>query len=83
MLAGINMAKLISDETLLILPTETMLGALTHYITSAEQKHFQPINSNWAIVKEMDIPKKIRKNKKEKNKILSDRAIESLKIFLK
>ena len=83
MLAGINMARLISGETPLRLPTETMLGALTHYITSAEQKHFQPINSNWAIVKEMDIPKKIRKNKKEKNKILSDRAIESLKTFLK
>ena len=78
MLSGINMARLITDKPLLQLPTETMLGALTHYITSPQQKHFQPINSNWAIVKEMDIPKKIRKNKKEKNKILSDRAITTL-----
>lgn len=79
MLAGINMAKLLSGEPMPELPTETMLGALTHYITEPLQKHFQPINSNWAIVKEMDIPKKIRKNKKEKNKILSDRAIEVLR----
>ena len=79
MLAGVNMAKLLSGEPMLELPTETMLGALTHYITEPQQKHFQPINSNWAIVKEMDIPKKIRKNKKEKNKILSDRAIEVLR----
>jgi len=57
------------------------LGALTHYITEPQQKHFQPINSNWAIVKEMDIPKKIRKNKKEKNKILADRAIDTLNQF--
>ena len=78
MLSGINMARLMTDKPLLQLPTETMLGALTHYITSPQQKHFQPINSNWAIVKEMDIPKKIRKNKKEKNKILSDRAITTL-----
>ncbi len=78
MLSGINMACLMTDKPLLQLPTETMLGALTHYITSPQQKHFQPINSNWAIVKEMDIPKKIRKNKKEKNKILSDRAITTL-----
>lgn len=78
MLAGINMAKLVCGEELLELPTETMLGALTHYITSPVQKHFQPINSNWAIVKEMDIPRKIRKNKKEKNKILSERAITTL-----
>ena len=78
LLAGINMACHIKGEELLVLPTETMLGALTNYITSPVQKHFQPINSNWAIVKEMDIPKKIRKNKKEKNKILSDRALEVL-----
>ena len=78
MLSGINMARLITDKPLLQLPTETMLGALTHYITEPQQKHFQPINSNWAIVKEMDIPKKIRKNKKEKNKILSDRSIQTL-----
>ncbi len=82
MLSGINMARLITDKPLLQLPTETMLGALTHYITSPQQKHFQPINSNWAIVKEMDIPKKIRKNKKEKNKILSDRALSSLESIL-
>lgn len=78
LLAGINMARHIKGEELLVLPTETMLGALTNYITSPVQKHFQPINSNWAIVKEMDIPKKIRKNKKEKNKILSDRSLEVL-----
>ena len=78
LLAGINMARHINGEELLVLPTETMLGALTNYITSPVQKHFQPITSNWAIVKEMDIPKKIRKNKKEKNKILSDRALEVL-----
>ena len=78
MLSGVNMARLITDKPLLQLPTETMLGALTHYITSPQQKHFQPINSNWALVKEMDIPKKIRKNKKEKNKILSDRSIQTL-----
>ncbi len=78
LLAGLNMARHINGEELLVLPTETMLGALTNYITSPVQKHFQPINSNWAIVKEMDIPKKIRKNKKEKNKILSDRALEVL-----
>lgn len=83
MLAGINMSKLVGGEELLELPTETMLGALTHYITSPVQKHFQPINSNWAIVKEMDIPKKIRKNKKEKNKILSDRAVEVLESICK
>ena len=83
LLAGINMARTLKNQPLLNLPPECMLGALTHYITEPQQKHFQPINSNWAIVKEMDIPKKIRKNKKEKNTILSNRSIETLNEFLK
>lgn len=83
LLAGINMAKYIKEEELLTLPTETMLGALMNYITNPEQTKFQPINSNWAIVKEIDLPKQIRKNKKEKNTILSNRSIETLTEFLK
>jgi methylenetetrahydrofolate--tRNA-(uracil-5-)-methyltransferase len=74
LLAGINMARSISNEPLLHLPPETMLGALTHYITEPQQKHFQPINSNWAIVKEMDIPKLVLVNLKTKHL--------SLRIFL-
>ncbi len=79
MLAGINMAKLLKDEPLLELPKITMLGALTHYISDSEQKHFQPINSNWGIVEEINVDKKIRKNKKLKNEMLSNRSIEYLK----
>ena len=83
LLAGLNMAKYIKGAELLTLPTETMLGALMNYITNHEQTNFQPINSNWAIVKEIDLPKQIRKNKKEKNTILSNRSIETLTEFLK
>lgn len=83
LLAGLNMAKYIKGEELLTLPTETMLGALMNYITNPEQTKFQPINSNWAIVKEIDLPRQIRKNKKEKNTILSNRSIETLTEFLK
>ena len=83
LLAGLNMARYIKGEELLTLPTETMLGALMNYITNPEHAKFQPINSNWAIVKEIDLPRQIRKNKKEKNTILSNRSIETLTEFLK
>lgn len=83
MLAGINIHRYICDLPLCEIPTECMLGALTHYISAPQQKHFQPINSNWAIVKEMDIPKKIRKNKKEKNALLSSRAQNVLNEYIK
>lgn len=82
LLAGINMAKLLSNEPLLELPKETMLGALTYYITDPEHTNFQPINSNWGIVPPVELPKKERKNKKLKGELLSRRAAETLKQFL-
>ena len=78
MLAGINMAKYINDEELLILPKETMLGALTQYISDENHDKFQPINSNWGIVTPIELPKKERKNKKLKAELISQRSIEYL-----
>lgn len=82
LLAGINMAKVLNNEPLLELPKETMLGALTHYITDPEHTNFQPINSNWGIVPPVELPQKERKNKKLKGELLSRRAAETLKQFL-
>ncbi len=82
LLAGINMARLLKKEPLLELPNETMLGALTHYITNPENDHFQPINSNWGIIPPVELPKKERKNKKLKGELMSKRAIEILNKYL-
>ena len=78
MLAGINMARLINNEKLLELPKETMLGALTQYISDESHEKFQPINSNWGIVTPVELPKKERKNKKLKAELISQRSIEYL-----
>ena len=55
-------------------PDTTMLGSLAKYV-STENKNFQPMNANFGILKALD--EKI-KDKKEKYKILSNRAIESI-----
>lgn len=82
LLAGINAAKYVENEAVLELPQETMLGALTHYITFEGHTSFQPINSNWGILSEMPMDKKIRKNKKLKNELLAKRALETLKSYI-
>lgn len=79
LLAGINMAKFIKNEAMLELSSESMLGALVKYITFEEHKTLSPINSNWGIVEPMDIPRNIKKDKKQKNTILANRAIEYIK----
>lgn len=76
MLAGINMARYINGEELLVLPKETMLGALTQYISDENHDKFQPINSNWGIVTPIELPKKERKNKKLKAELISQRSID-------
>ncbi|MBE7706590.1 MAG: methylenetetrahydrofolate--tRNA-(uracil(54)-C(5))-methyltransferase (FADH(2)-oxidizing) TrmFO [Cyanobacteria bacterium SIG30] len=81
LLAGINMARYLNNKELIELPDTTMLGALTQYITFKEHKHFQPVNSNWGIVREIELDRKIKKNKELKNTHLANRALDDLKKF--
>lgn len=79
LLAGINMARYLTGKELLYLPQESMLGALTHYISNPEHENFQPINSNWGILPPVDLPKKERKNKKLKAEKMAERSINAIK----
>ncbi|WP_093287232.1 methylenetetrahydrofolate--tRNA-(uracil(54)-C(5))-methyltransferase (FADH(2)-oxidizing) TrmFO [Verrucomicrobium sp. GAS474] len=53
LLAGINAALRIEGKEALVLHPDTMLGALCHYITHAEPKHFQPMKANFGILPEL------------------------------
>lgn len=75
-MAGINMARYLSGEEPLILPNETMIGALTAYISGGCSGDFQPMGSNMGILPELS--ERI-KDKKVKYTAYADRAIEALK----
>lgn len=79
LLTGLNMCRFVNNQELLKLDSICMLGALTSYITFGEHKHFQPINSNWGILVPMEMDRKARKDKKLKNKLLGERALEYIK----
>lgn len=76
MVAGINMAKLVSGEKMTDFPKETATGGLCHYISDSSVKNFQPMNVTFGIITPCD--KKIRK-KREKNAYIAQRAIETFK----
>ncbi len=78
LIAGINMAKYIKGEQMLEMPSECILGALLNYITDENHKQLQPVNSNWALINNIELPKKIRKDKKAKAEILANRSLEAL-----
>lgn len=74
LMAGINAANEFYDKEEFSLPIETMTGALANYISTPNEK-FQPMNANFGIVPGLE--KRI-KDKKEKYKVLADRALNSL-----
>ncbi|MDY7215280.1 FADH(2)-oxidizing methylenetetrahydrofolate--tRNA-(uracil(54)-C(5))-methyltransferase TrmFO [Bacillus subtilis] len=80
LVAGINAAKLVLGEELVIFPQETAVGSMAHYITTTNQKNFQPMNANFGLLKEL--PVKI-KNKKERNEQYANRAIETIQTISK
>lgn len=65
------------------LPQETMLGALAHYISSADPKHFQPINSNWGLINTdpENLDKKYRKDKRLRQEFLAERALKEIALL--
>ncbi|MEC1547030.1 FADH(2)-oxidizing methylenetetrahydrofolate--tRNA-(uracil(54)-C(5))-methyltransferase TrmFO [Bacillus rugosus] len=80
LVAGINAAKLVLGEELVTFPQETAIGSMAHYITTTNQKNFQPMNANFGLLKEL--PVKI-KNKKERNEQYANRAIETIQTISK
>ncbi len=76
MVAGINMANLVSGKKMTDFPKETATGGLCHYISDPSVKNFQPMNVTFGIISPCD--KKIRK-KREKNAYIAQRAIETFK----
>lgn len=80
LVTGINAVRRFKGEEPVIFPQTTAIGALPHYITHAESKHFQPMNVNFGIIKELDGPR-IR-DKKERYEKIAERALTDLQAYL-
>ena len=49
-IAGINAANMFLNKQIEIVPTSTVIGSLLRYISSASEKNFQPMNSNYGVM---------------------------------
>ena len=78
-LAGKNMARRLAGRPPLILPRETMLGALAAYISDPTVVNFQPMGSNMGILPPLDKP--IR-DKRQRYAQIAQRAVDSLRAVL-
>lgn len=74
-MAGINTARRLSGKDTLVLPKETMIGALSRYISDETVTNFQPMGANMGILPELEI--RIR-DKQERYKAAADRSLKAL-----
>ncbi len=73
-MAGLNMVRTIMGKEKIILPKETMIGALSRYISDETVANFQPMGANMGILPEN--PVRI-KDKQARYQMVADRAIEA------
>ena len=81
LLAGINMARFLRKESLLVLPTATMIGALCHYITNASEKDFQPMKANFGILPDLNLGNK-KTGRRQRSKLYAERSIDYLDRYI-
>lgn len=77
-LAGVNAARFAQGLPLLTLPPTTMMGALFHFISTAEAKFFQPMPANFGILPPLATPVK---QKSARYQAYSQRALADLAVW--
>ncbi|MGB9803270.1 FADH(2)-oxidizing methylenetetrahydrofolate--tRNA-(uracil(54)-C(5))-methyltransferase TrmFO [Desulfofundulus sp.] len=80
LMAGINAARLYRGREPVVFPPGTAHGSLAHYITSADPKHFQPMNVNFGLFPPLD---ENIKDRRRRNLALAQRALETLEDWKK
>lgn len=80
LLAGRNAAKLVLGESLCVPPRTTTLGALSHYISHADSKHYQPSNISFGILPPLSSPPR---NKLLRKRAVAARALDDLSNWMR
>src|SRR5215468_1982365 len=73
LVAGINAVRTARGETPITFPAETAIGALCRYV-STPQKNFAPMNINFGLLPDMNLPRRISKT--ERQRLMCERALE-------
>jgi methylenetetrahydrofolate--tRNA-(uracil-5-)-methyltransferase len=67
LLAGINAVQALRAQPEITLPPTTMLGALCHYVTHCEPKHFQPMKAAFGLFPALENPPRDKRLRAEQH----------------
>ncbi len=79
-LAGINAARRAAGEAPLLPDEETVVGALSRYVSNPAVTAFQPMNANFGLLPPLE--KKVKGGRAARNGALSERALSKLDGFI-
>jgi methylenetetrahydrofolate--tRNA-(uracil-5-)-methyltransferase len=79
LMAGIHAAALVGETEPISAPRASAFGSLTHYITHADPKNFQPANITFDLLPTLE--RKIR-DRKERHRLQCERALEEFEQWL-
>lgn len=79
LMAGINAARGLRGEEALVLPPDTMIGALLHYISASQEQPFQPMKPNFGIMPPLQPPVR---NKRARYAAYAERAERHLEEYI-
>ncbi len=74
--AALNMIRLLNEQPLIAAHTTTMMGAMAHYISHANPKHFVVMNANFGLVDRSPYQKH-----KDRNERFAHAALEIIKSY--
>jgi methylenetetrahydrofolate--tRNA-(uracil-5-)-methyltransferase len=77
--AGLNASRAVSGMPTVVFPAVTMMGALCHYVSSADPTRFQPMKPNFSLMPPLESP---RKRKRERHQTYSIRALAVLQEWI-
>lgn len=78
LVAGVNASRMAMGRPPMTYAPSTAIGALAHYITTADPKHFQPMNVTFGI---MPLPEEQFRSKKDKNEAIVHHALTTIQNF--
>lgn len=79
LLAGVNAALLVLGMPQQVPPPSTAIGALAHYISHADARHFQPMNITFGLLVAPEIQS--MRDKQRKKELLVNQAMEQIREF--
>lgn len=78
LVAGLNASRLLARKEPLVMPRETILGSILHYITNADPSNFQPMKANFGLLPELEY---LVRSKRDKAFVLAKRSLRELEQF--